>query len=236
MATSDQGPAGNPGFPDLTAVQPVRLAGDQTRTVFGQVMGLVAPNPRLHGARRLRPTEPNRRHRDPLLRPGLCLHLRARVRNGPETWAARCRPAVRARSCPRPRGRPGDPLLCKGRPCSPVAGRGRRGGNRRRTWRDRLRHAARPVELAAAPVLGAGGVDRVRGRVGLRQHPARQHHLSGAGDRGLRRLHDLRFQPPAPGRHAGLGPNRRKHFPGHLQHLPVLPRAVRKRAQLGGRL
>jgi FtsH-binding integral membrane protein len=52
MATSDQGPAGNPGFPDLTAVQPTRLAGDQTRTVFGQVMGLVAANPRLHGARR----------------------------------------------------------------------------------------------------------------------------------------------------------------------------------------
>ena len=42
MATSDQGSPGNPGFPHLTAVRPARLAEDQTRTVFGQVMGLVA--------------------------------------------------------------------------------------------------------------------------------------------------------------------------------------------------
>ncbi|HEY3726325.1 MAG TPA: hypothetical protein VGL51_04055 [Solirubrobacteraceae bacterium] len=52
MAASDQGLPGNPGSPDLTAVQPARLAGDQTRTVLGQVMGLVAANPRLHAARR----------------------------------------------------------------------------------------------------------------------------------------------------------------------------------------
>ena len=42
MATSDQSPAGTADFRDHVAVQPARLAADQTRAVFGQVMGLVA--------------------------------------------------------------------------------------------------------------------------------------------------------------------------------------------------
>ncbi len=40
--TSDQGSARAGGFADLTAARPAAVAGDRARTVFGQVMGLVA--------------------------------------------------------------------------------------------------------------------------------------------------------------------------------------------------
>ena len=39
---SDQGSTDAPAFPDLTLTRPAAVAGDRARTVFGQVMGLVA--------------------------------------------------------------------------------------------------------------------------------------------------------------------------------------------------
>jgi Inhibitor of apoptosis-promoting Bax1 len=41
------------------------------------------------------------------------------------------------------------------------------------------------------------------------------------------------FNRPAARKHVELGPYCREHLPRHLQHLPILPAAVRGRARLG---
>ena len=65
--------------------------------------------------------------------------------------------------------------------------------------------------------------------------PPREHHLRGARPRDLRRLHDLRLQPPAPRGQESAVPIAAEHLPRHLQRVPVLAAAVRRRAELARR-
>ena len=62
--------------------------------------------------------------------------------------------------------------------------------------------------------------------------PQRQHHLRRARPGDLRRLHDHRLQSPAAGEQLRRDPDRGRHLPRHLQRLPVLPAAVRERTEL----
>ena len=85
MATSDRGSAGDAGFPDLTAVQLGRLAGDQTRTVFGQVMGLLAARIGVTALGAYIGRNLTGGTEILFFAPRLCLHLRSPVRDGPGT-------------------------------------------------------------------------------------------------------------------------------------------------------
>jgi hypothetical protein len=59
-----------------------------------------------------------------------------------------------------------------------------------------------------------------------------QRDLRRARPRDLRRLHDLRLQPPAPHRHGERGPDRRQHLPRHLQRLSAVARAVQRQPRV----
>jgi hypothetical protein len=95
----------------------------------------------------------------------------------------------------------------------------------------RLRHAKGSVELGARPVLGAARPDRVRNHHHLRRDPEWQHLLCRGRARDLRWLHDLGLQPPTAHQPGRGRTDRRLDLPRHLQRLPVLPAAVRRRAQ-----
>src|SRR3954451_17523702 len=145
---------------------------------------------------------------------------------------ARDHAPVRDRLVHRPRVRAAARVLREVGSGDPVAGR--RGGRagRRRTRLLRIRHETRPLDLGAHAVLAADRADRVRDRADLREHPGRADDLRGIGPRDLRRLHDLRLQPAAPGEHGHDGADRGRDLPRRREHLPVLPADLRGRQAL----
>jgi hypothetical protein len=64
---------------------------------------------------------------------------------------------------------------------------------------------------------------------GLNIAAARGREQLAIGD--LRRVHDLRLQPPAPREPRRCRRHRRQHLPRHLQRVPTLARAVRRPAR-----
>jgi hypothetical protein len=157
-------------YPGLSSAESTALGRDQARTVFGQVMGLVA------------------------LTLG-CLALGACIGRdlsggigilffvaglacifGLSMVSARGRDQLNHSSLrPRPvagtgaRSRPG--LVREGRPSSPLAGRRGHRHVRSHPRYGRLRNSPRPFLVVPRPVLGAAGVARVRDRRDLRLDP-----------------------------------------------------------------
>jgi FtsH-binding integral membrane protein len=68
-------------YNDLGVAPRAAIARDDTRTVFGQVMGLVAITVGCAALRRLHRPQPDRRHRNPVLHRRLRVHLRTELRD-----------------------------------------------------------------------------------------------------------------------------------------------------------
>ena len=196
------------------------------------------PDRRLHRARRLRRAQPHRRDR-----PDRCSSAPSPACSGSTSRLPRPRAARDRRCC-------SDSDCCSAWPsgrCSATTPRpsprslwqaagatalfvGALGAYGYATRRD-LSSWARTLFWALLALIVFGLVAAVR------RDPARAHHLRGARPGDLRRVHDLRLQPPAPGEHGQRGADRRRHLPRHLQRVPVHAVAVRRgrRPALGSR-
>ena len=175
------------------------IARDHARALLGQVMGFVAVTVGFTALGAYLGRDLSGGTGLVLFIAAFALHLRPQHRRRQGPRAARDRPAVRARPAARARGRPGHRRLrrrptrppCGRRPEPPRRSSPRCGAYGYATRRD-LSSWARTLFWA---LLGA---DRVRDRRDLRLDPGRQPHLRRRRARDLRRVHDLRLQPPAP--------------------------------------
>ena len=210
------------------------IAAAPARTVFGQVMGLVAVDCGVRGAGRIHRARPQRRHRDRGVHRRVRLHLRTQRGLRPRARAVGDRPAVRAWGCcwesPSPRCWRS---YAQDRPIRALAGRRRDRRVRRGAWVLRLRHASRSVLVGSDAVLGATGSDRARDRPDLRLDPARAHRsMRSPGWRSSAAFTIFDFNRLRRSNAGRCGDDRGEHLPRHLQRLPAPAPAVWRRTRL----